>query len=338
VDAIEARASITDPEGNTVTSLSNPVRVTEEASTFAENNLNISLNNSEVNDGSVILKNSTIVDDFEDADVTVKSNDWSGWNGDAANLSAQNGTIIAGSFSGELTSSNADVNIDAQAPPSLTKDISASVQIGSDTGSSGDYSIVGFDNNSGGLLGNLAFNDQGGAVFPKFGSAKTVLTSWSPGQIFDLRFSWDFGNDQVEIFVNGSSKGFFPFFEASSSIESIKIRNRTDSSGSTRDLFIDDVIAGQNKNSGDVLIEFDSGAPADIDSYDLATFQRTLDNETVTIDIEDGNGNVLFSDISQDFDISSVNPSKNVKLRAVLSRVNTSNNPTVDYLARRFTR
>ncbi|HMA78366.1 MAG TPA: hypothetical protein VKP88_04525, partial [Candidatus Paceibacterota bacterium] len=35
-NALEATGSITDPEGNTVTSLSDPVQVTEEASTFAE--------------------------------------------------------------------------------------------------------------------------------------------------------------------------------------------------------------------------------------------------------------------------------------------------------------
>jgi len=90
--------------------------------------------------------------------------------------------------------------------------------------------------------------------------------------------------------------------------------------------------------SGDTLISFDSGAPTDIDSYDLATFQRTLDNETVTIDVEDSNGNVLKSDISKNTDISDIATSTDVQLRANFSRNDTSNNPTVDYLARRFTR
>jgi hypothetical protein len=92
------------------------------------------------------------------------------------------------------------------------------------------------------------------------------------------------------------------------------------------------------ETSGDVLVEFDSAVPADISSYDLATFQRTLENETVSVDVEDGGGTVLFSNISKDFNISSVSPLKNVKLRANLSRTDTANNPKVDYLARRFTR
>jgi len=105
-----------------------------------------------------------------------------------------------------------------------------------------------------------------------------------------------------------------------------------------RILGFNDVEVILNKTSGDALVSFDSGAPADIDSYDLATFQRTLDGEAVTVDIEDGNGNVLFSDISPDFDISTIDTSKNVKLRANLSRADTANNPTLDFAARRFTR
>jgi len=90
--------------------------------------------------------------------------------------------------------------------------------------------------------------------------------------------------------------------------------------------------------SGNALVSFNSGVPADIDSWDLATFQRTLDGETVTVDVEDDSGNVLFSDIGPNFDISTVDTSKNVTLRANLSRNDTANNPTLDYAARRFTR
>lgn len=90
--------------------------------------------------------------------------------------------------------------------------------------------------------------------------------------------------------------------------------------------------------SGDTLVEWDSAVPADITSYDLATYQATEDGETVTIAVEDGNGNVLYSDIGQNFDISTIATDTNVKLRANLSRTNTANNPTLDYVARRFTR
>lgn len=90
------------------------------------------------------------------------------------------------------------------------------------------------------------------------------------------------------------------------------------------------------KTSGDALISWPY--PDDPQAWDLASFQRTLDSETVTIDVEDGAGNVLFSDIGRNFDLSTIDSAKNVQFRVHLSRADTANNPTVDYLARRFVR
>jgi hypothetical protein len=92
------------------------------------------------------------------------------------------------------------------------------------------------------------------------------------------------------------------------------------------------------RDSGDAVIAFDSGAPADIESYDLATFQRTLDSETLTVDVEDGTGTVLFSDIDRNFDISGIATSTDVRFRANLSRNDSTNDPSLDFAARRFVR
>lgn len=87
---------------------------------------------------------------------------------------------------------------------------------------------------------------------------------------------------------------------------------------------------------GEVLVEW--GAPTDLSSWDLATFQRTLNSETVEIDVEQDDGTNEFSDIGQNFDISTISDSVTVQLRANLFREATSNNPTIDYLARRYLR
>jgi len=99
-----------------------------------------------------------------------------------------------------------------------------------------------------------------------------------------------------------------------------------------------DVEGVLDATDGSVTVSWDTGVPEGINSWDLATFSRTLDGETVTIDVLDGSGTVLFSDIGQNFDISTVDNSKDVQIRANLSRSNTSNNPRLDYAARRFTR
>lgn len=99
---------------------------------------------------------------------------------------------------------------------------------------------------------------------------------------------------------------------------------------------VDRVTALDYATSGSVTVDW--AGPTDIASWDLATFQRTLAGETVTIDVEDSAGTVLFSDIPQNFDISTVATSTDVRLVANLSRANTANNPTFDYAARRWMR
>ncbi len=94
--------------------------------------------------------------------------------------------------------------------------------------------------------------------------------------------------------------------------------------------------------SGTAIIEWNSH-PADIKAWDLVTYQITPDGETVTVDIQesaDGGSTWVdaFTNIDQNFDISTIDPTHLVRFKVNLSRVDTANNPTVDYLARRFVR
>ncbi len=95
-----------------------------------------------------------------------------------------------------------------------------------------------------------------------------------------------------------------------------------------------EVARTEARTDGSVTVSWPS--PSDISAWDLATFQHTLDGESITIDVLDGSGSVLFSDIGQNFDISTVATSTDVQMRANLSRADTANNPTLDYAARRF--
>jgi hypothetical protein len=90
--------------------------------------------------------------------------------------------------------------------------------------------------------------------------------------------------------------------------------------------------------SGDGLVYYNDEVPDDIENWDLVTFQKEADGETVTIDVEDDSGNTLYSDIGPNFDISTVSSSDGIRFRVNLSRNSTGNNPRCTYLARRFTR
>jgi hypothetical protein len=296
-DTVEATNAIVDPEGNTVTSLSDPVRVTEEAVTFNESDISVDLTRTNISGGSI----------------------------------------------------------------SLGSKISRPTDTGADAGDSGGYGIrinpnrdlssitVTLSTNTGPVVDVFVTDANENILDEKFGPLNTAgQRPFNAGDQVTLTASLNSGQDfHVGVFDNGNtysagrtSNASFPFESPALDIDtSVQDAHPSDGAGvSTISRFYAFSSVSVQSNSGDALIGFDSGVPADIDSYDLATFQRTLDNEAVTVDVEDSNGNVLFSDISQNFDISSVDTSKNVKLRANLSRTDSSNNPTVDYLARRFTR
>ncbi|WP_436924952.1 hypothetical protein [Halosimplex amylolyticum] len=88
------------------------------------------------------------------------------------------------------------------------------------------------------------------------------------------------------------------------------------------------------KTSGEVTISL--GHPGAIEAWDLVTYEYSADGETVTIDVEDGNGTVLYSDVPKNFDISTVSTSSDVQIQANMSRSNTSNTPQLFYAARRY--
>jgi len=336
---LQATQFITDPEGNTVTSLSDPVLVTEEAVTFTESDVTVVSNGTSISRGGIKLID-PVIDGFEDGDRTVEDPDWNGWFGDTGFLSAQQTTVITGSTSGELAANNASNSVYTNKDSATTQKAKISLQISADNGGSDTVNLIfnqrTADNSTGGRVVRIVFNDSGPII--NEGDSTNIRSSWSVGKTYTFEVNFDFANDQFELILNGANEGTFDFVNSASDWGQHVINNTTTLTGSSRSVFIDDVSEGTATTSGDALVKFDSGVPADIDSYDLATFQRTTDGETVSIDIEDSNGNVLKSDIAKDTDISSIATTTDVQLRANLSRNDTSNNPTLDYAARRFTR
>jgi hypothetical protein len=103
----------------------------------------------------------------------------------------------------------------------------------------------------------------------------------------------------------------------------------------------DKVIALVDATQGTATIEWIE-QPTDLKAWDLVTYQNTEDGETVTVDVESSVDGAIwvteFQNINQNFDVSTIDPAKQVRFKVNLSRVDTNNNPTCDYLARRFIR
>jgi len=343
VDSVTFNQDITDADNNTVTTLSDPVRVTEEASTFTESNVTAVKSDTTIDSGSIQIPDFSLqkVDDFESGDTVVENSNYNNWANSSGTFQAQQSVTLSGSFSGELRVDNNNATVSVTRTSGVkAKAVKLLINIGSDTGDSSDKVEITL-RSSGGTTGAVLTLTDGtsGEIEDANGNAATA--TWEPGTTHTVEFTnIDYANDTYDVVFDG--KTIFsstPFRFSASDFGKFELANETFNSGSTRSVYLDDleIDNGTVPTSGSVLVKFSSG-DEDIESYDLATFQRTLDGETVTVDVVDSNGNVLKSDISKDEDISNIATSKDVQLRANLSRNNTSNNPTVDYLARRFTR
>jgi hypothetical protein len=293
-DSLEVATSITGPEGKAITSLTDPIRETEEAVTFTENNITLARTDTVINSGSVELINSASSNLGPDTDRA------------ETNVTESSGVVINPNV--PIT----EIDVTVSSGCGLVEEVFVS------------------DTNRNILAENNAGIVGGGKV--------TLSASLSRNTDFFVGV-----RSNGTIYTRGeNSTPSFPFtnvaFDVPSSAKSIHPNDSNSiSRGITSTRFgIGRIKAQSGVTSGDVVVNF--GTPTDINAYDLATFQRSFDDETVTVDIIDGSSNLLFSDIGRSFDISGIDPSKNVKLQANLSRSSLSNNPTVDYLARRFTR
>jgi hypothetical protein len=294
VETLEVTSSITDPVGNTVIDLSQPIRVTEEAATFTESNVTVTNNGTEVSGGSISLSERNA--------------------GSTATRASDSGTRTDNSAVGLVFLPNTDLD-------GIDCEISA--------------------NTTGATRSRVVLNDGSETVLD------TVdISALSPGDRYihavalssgvSFRVVLDNKGSNFDGGVNRSTSPPIPSADiditdgcfALSGNQSPSVRGIKEITG----------LLSVKNNSGDAVIAFDSGAPADIESYDLATFQRTLDSETLTVDVEDGTGTVLFSDIDRNFDISGIDTSTDIRFRANLSRNDSTNDPSLDFVARRFVR
>lgn len=117
-----------------------------------------------IKDFTTDFAGSKIIDDFEDADITVKPNDWTGWSGATGDLTAQQGTVISGMYSGELFSANDSSDSIVSASPdntiSLTNFTCSMITKQTSANTGNDWFEVRIINGTGDNLG-VRFKDDG---------------------------------------------------------------------------------------------------------------------------------------------------------------------------------
>ena len=341
-----------DGNGGTVWELGGSgISFTDVAKTFTESDVTVETDRTIINNGSIELGDE-LDERFEDNDKLTDEDTWSDWYTNGAgshfDFSVTNNGFIEGNYEGYLSinaRSGEGVFI-TRTSGETTQSIEFTVRPEDDNGNSSDGYEIPFVNNngsqnntSGNGLGQIRFVNGGGNVrWNGVGSNNTgseILSSWSTNTNYTFKMEWDFANNQVEIFESGTSRGTFNLINSDSGWDTIGFMPDTNDSNSYAEIYFDDLLVGNGvNNTGSATISWPE--PNDVYLWHTATFHRTLDNETVTVDILDESDNVLLSDISHRTDISSINSATNIKIRANISRNDSTNNPTLDSAYRKW--
>ncbi|AGM10904.1 hypothetical protein M193_gp032 [Halorubrum tailed phage 7] len=293
--------------------------------------------------GSIYLIPELTVADFEDGRIKPNQLKW-GWTIGSSYLSAQTGTVLSGTYSGEHQSVGERAVSHLTRDGEIIQDLEFTVQVGSDTanindfvgievftgGSSGDRLLrIQYDDGDGGIV--LTHGDGAGGV-----TTTTLVANWNIGATRSYEIDWDFPNDQFDIYLDGSLEGTYNLEIPASSYNQLRIDNETSNSGNTRSVFIDNIYTGAREN-GEIVVVFPEPDERIVE-WDVLQFTRTLAGESVVVDVEDTNGMTLISDISSDDDLSAaVSGSQNFQLRVKFSRDNNTNEPSFDTVYRRWT-
>lgn len=304
-----------------------PVQTEEEAVTFGESDVSTSTTDTERVNGGFQLKSPAsgfFPDDFEDGV-------GAGWAGDTGSLSTTTNPALSQSQSGQLTGSSGTYKAVNYDTANKTESIALRFNRQTDSGASGDKTTIKVYDSGFELVEiRLTVNPNDIQV------QGNKIGTWSAGDTYNLRLDFDFTNDQFDVILDGTNEGTFNLGDSTSHYDSIEVACDARNSSTDNILVFDDTSV--DTQSGDVLTWWETGVPLDIRAWDLVTYHVDPDGETVEVDVEDGNGNVLFSNIGQNFDISTVDTSRDVRLRFRLSRSDTTNEPRAEYGARRFTR
>jgi len=184
--------------------------------------------------------NGDIVDDFEDNDTDVLDDDWSGWNGDTGNLSAQNNVVIDGSLTGRLASSDEVATVTAtRSSPVAHNGLEFAIRFDTETGNDNDFARVAlFDGAT--RLGYVVF-DGGGDIY-WYDGTDVSLGTWSSGSTRRVKFDIDYDSSPNTARINvGGSTTTVDLENDASGIDVIQITNDTTASSSTVNTYIDTI-------------------------------------------------------------------------------------------------
>ena len=188
-----------------------------------------------------------LVDDFEDESINVRSDDWSGWDGDTDKFSVQSDTVLNGDFSARLEGSTRGLvtatKNTSYKPNEVHHLLSADGQSGTDT--DGMHSILKY---GGDVFSRIRFDYAG--TIRSFTQSNLGEASWSANIIYKIRYyNFDFDNDTLSVEITNYEDGStvlqsdgVTFENSVPEFDSIEFFNKDDDDSGV-DNFYDDVFA-----------------------------------------------------------------------------------------------
>jgi len=220
----------------------------------------------------------------------------SGWSGDLANLSTTTNTVLQGSQSGLLTSSNNFVGVDYVKTVDKS-DLFLKLNFNSLAGSGDDLAIL--LRNGSSTFANIRFEDDTKEIKFFNGSSFQNVANFSKGQTLDFEIKTDFANNQVEIIINGVSKGTFSSSGSLSQWNKVLVESDTRSSGGSRDVVLDALRTSKVslKTSGKITekqftftdTQGNSFSPSKVGIFP----EQTLNGQSITYDLKDSTGTIV---------------------------------------------
>lgn len=178
-----------------------------------------------------------VIDDFEDGNITTKSSDWDGWTGDTAGFTAQTGTALEGSQSGELTTADENNQVITSRSAGATSDDFEFKWRSADAPSRFDQLII--DLLSGTTI--IARVELGDGNVTLNGTDTT--SDWSADTTYRYTFDFDFGNNQVTLSIDGTAVGTEAFRNSAtaSDWDEFQWQPNTSANGNTVKTYLDGV-------------------------------------------------------------------------------------------------
>jgi hypothetical protein len=249
------------------------------------------LKNVSVSNGNVSLTES--IENFEDNDITIEQTDYTGWSGDTGSFQAQTGTVLAGSYSGELTSSNQFSGVTATADSAQTTSISALIQIKSQTGSDSDYSGFLINRPDGTQFARVEFEGDGDIMVATTPSDANI-GSWSIGTKYNVTIDFDFANNQYTVILNGTSHGPYDNNQGqpASGWSEYTLGSYTGGSGGSVNTYYDDIQANPGTTPTGQYVGTNHTAEYTEQGWTNITI---LNNASVSVKWHEGDGTLLSS-------------------------------------------